>query len=129
MPGINHYESVIRAVYQYWRAKHQRAGRPLIQRLWYEPPWDRRKAARLASAAGEDGVEGDGGPFAAQDSPVALAGIRKRRMDPEEVKARFQEIRCVFLWVGGGVSGRGGVAGGAVWGGRGAVAQAAVVCE
>ncbi|KAL4431305.1 hypothetical protein ABPG75_006561 [Micractinium tetrahymenae] len=93
VPGINHYENVIRAVYKYWRAKHQRAGRPLIQRLWYEPPWDRRKAARLACAAGEEGGEGEEGPFHAQDSPVALAGIRKRRMDPEEVKSRFQEIR------------------------------------
>lgn len=107
VPGINHYESVIRAVYDYWRAKHQRAGRPLIQRLWYEPPWDRRKAARLASAAGEDGGEGEEGPFHAQDSPVALAGIRKRRMDPEEVKSRFQEIR----WAGGGAGG--------LWCGRG----------
>jgi hypothetical protein len=33
-PGINHYENIIRAVYDYWRGKHQRAGRPLIQRLW-----------------------------------------------------------------------------------------------
>lgn len=34
VPGINHYESVIEAVYEYWKGKHQRAGRPLIQRLW-----------------------------------------------------------------------------------------------
>ncbi|EFN51054.1 hypothetical protein CHLNCDRAFT_141564 [Chlorella variabilis] len=95
VPGINHYENVIVAVYDYWKAKHERAGRPLIQRLWYEPPWDRKKAAqRLASNAddGEGGV-GEDGPFWAQDSPVALAGIRKRRMDPDEAKARFQEIR------------------------------------
>ena len=100
VPGINHYEVVIEAVYDYWRGKHRRAGRPLIQRLWYEPPWDRKKAAqRLASSAadGEGGAGGaaaDDGPFYAQDSPVALAGIRKRRMDPEEAKTRFQEIRC-----------------------------------
>ena len=96
VPGINHYENVIEAVYCYWRAKHERAGRPLIQRLWYEPPWDRRKAAqRLASnAADGEGGGSEGGPFYAQDSPAALAGIRKRRMDPEEVKARFQEMRC-----------------------------------
>lgn len=104
VPGINHYESVIRAVYQYWRAKHQRAGRPLIQRLWYEPPWDRRKAARLASAAGEDGADGEEGPFHAHDSPVALAGIRKRRLEPEEVIARFQEIRRA-AWLGWGSGG------------------------
>ena len=106
VPGINHYEVVIEAVYDYWRGKHQRAGRPLIQRLWYEPPWDRKKAAqRLASSAadGEGGGGGaaDDGPFYAQDSPVALAGIRKRRMDPEEAKARFQEIRWV-CWGGWG---------------------------
>ena len=109
VPGINHYEVVIEAVYDYWRGKHQRAGRPLIQRLWYEPPWDRKKAAqRLASSAadGEGGGGGaaDDGPFYAQDSPVALAGIRKRRMDPEEAKARFQEIRWVGGWVGGWVA-------------------------
>ncbi len=96
MPGINHYENVIEAVYGYWKAKHERAGRPLIQRLWYEPPWDRKKAAqRLASSAADgEGGASEGGPFYAQDSPAALAGIRKRRMDPEEVKARFQEMRC-----------------------------------
>ena len=96
MPGINHYENVIEAVYHYWKAKHERAGRPLIQRLWYEPPWDRKKAAqRLASSAADgEGGASEGGPFYAQDSPAALAGIRKRRMDPEEVKARFQEMRC-----------------------------------
>lgn len=103
MPGINHYENVIEAVYEYWKAKHQRAGRPLIQRLWYEPPWDRRKAARMASSvAGDEGGEGEEGPFHAQDSPVALAGIRKRRLDPEEAKSRFQEIR----WGGRGAAGR-----------------------
>jgi hypothetical protein len=32
--GINHYANVIEAVYQYWAAKHKRAGKPLIQRLW-----------------------------------------------------------------------------------------------
>ncbi|PSC74628.1 Soluble inorganic pyrophosphatase 2 [Micractinium conductrix] len=92
VPGINHYESVIEAVYEYWKGKHQRAGRPLIQRLWYEPPWDRRKAARVASTAEDEGGDEEG-PFAGQDSPVALAGIRKRRLDPEEASARFQEMR------------------------------------
>lgn len=101
VPGINHYENVIEAVYGYWKAKHERAGRPLIQRLWYEPPWDRKKAAqRLASSAADgEGGASEGGPFYAQDSPAALAGIRKRRMDPEEVKARFQEMRCGVLGV------------------------------
>lgn len=99
MPGINHYENVIVAVYEYWRAKHERAGRPLIQRLWYEPPWDRKKAAQRLASNAEDGGEGASqeGPFWAQDSPVALAGIRRRRMDPEEVKSRFQDIRWVAL--------------------------------
>jgi hypothetical protein len=95
VPGINHYANVIQAVYAYWRGKAARAGRPLIQRLWYEPPWDRRKAAqRLASSAEEGEAAGEEGPFWAQDSPAALAGIRRRRMDPEEAQARFQEIRC-----------------------------------
>lgn len=47
-----------------------------------------------AEADGEGGAGGaEDGPFAGVDSPVALAGIRKRRMDPEEAKARFQEMR------------------------------------
>ena len=86
--GINHYESVIRAVYLYWKEKHRRAGRPLIPRLWYEPPWDRKAAARRLAAAGEDD-----GVFAGHDSPLALAGIRKRRMDAVEVRSRFESIR------------------------------------
>lgn len=87
--GINHYEGVIRAVYGYWKEKHRRAGRPLIPRLWYEPPWDRKAAARRLAAAGEDGD----GVFAGHDSPLALAGIRKRRMEASEVRARFESIR------------------------------------
>ena len=94
MPGINHYENVIVAVYDYWKAKHERAGRPLIQRLWYEPPWDRKKAAQRLASSAADGEGSEDGPFWAQDSPAALAGIRKRRMDPEEAKTRFQDIRC-----------------------------------
>jgi hypothetical protein len=105
VPGINHYEPAIRAVYQYWRAKHARAGRPLIQRLWYEPPWHRKKAAQRLEDAGGDEPRGGGaggaggagsaaaGPFAAHDSPGALAGIRKRRMDAPEVRSRFEAIR------------------------------------
>lgn len=46
-----------------------------------------------AEADGADAPAFDDGPFGAIDSPVALAGIRKRRMDPEEAKARFQEMR------------------------------------
>ncbi|KFM26242.1 Soluble inorganic pyrophosphatase 2 [Auxenochlorella protothecoides] len=45
VPGINHYEPVIRRVYEYWQRKHEARGAPLIQRLWYEPPWHRRRAA------------------------------------------------------------------------------------
>eukprot|EP00887_Chlorella_sp_A99_P008161 scaffold12.g8161.t1 len=84
VPGINHYDNIIKAVYEYWKAKHQREGRPLIQRLWYEPPWHQRKAAALA-----DGADDGDGPFAALDSP----NIRKRRLEPDEVQNRFAEIR------------------------------------
>lgn len=34
-------ETTLRSVYDYWRTKHHQVGRPLIQRLWYEPPWHR----------------------------------------------------------------------------------------
>ena len=85
-------ETAVKAVYKYWKEKHRKAGRPLIPRLWYEPPWDRKAAARRLAlpAAGEDG--GDG-VFAGHESPLALAGIRKRRMDEYEVRARFESIR------------------------------------
>lgn len=43
-PGINHYEPVIRRVYEYWRTKREARALPLIQRLWYEPPWHRTTA-------------------------------------------------------------------------------------
>jgi len=106
-------EDIVKGVYGYWKAKHERAGRPLIQRLWYEPPWHLRKAAAMldgrvgGGGGGEDGKKGgvggsggggggggfDDGPFRAHDSPDALAGIRKRRMEPGEVRARFEAIR------------------------------------
>jgi hypothetical protein len=93
LEGINQYESVVKAVYKYWVVKHRKAGRPLIPRLWYEPPWDKKAAARrLASAAGE-GDDGGDGVFAGHESPLALAGIRKRRMDIMEVRGRFENIR------------------------------------
>jgi hypothetical protein len=93
LEGINQYESVVKAVYKYWVVKHRKAGRPLIPRLWYEPPWDKKAAARrLASAAGE-GEDGGDGVFAGHESPLALAGIRKRRMDIMEVRGRFESIR------------------------------------
>jgi hypothetical protein len=53
----------------------------------YEPPWHQRKAAQ--QLADDDGD----GPFLGHDSPDKLAGIRKRRMEPPEVRVRFEEIR------------------------------------
>lgn len=93
LEGINQYESVVKAVYKYWVVKHRKAGRPLIPRLWYEPPWDKKAAARRLASA--DGAEEDGGDgvFAGHESPLALAGIRKRRMDAMEVRGRFENIR------------------------------------
>ena len=97
VPGIGHYGSTfIRSVYNYWKAKHQRAGRPLIQRLWYEPPWhlSSKRAVRLPGGGGDDeDIDSLAGPFRAHDSPDALAGIRRRKMEPAEVKSRFEGIR------------------------------------
>lgn len=90
VPGMRQYEGAVPIVYSYWKAKHERAGRPLIQRLWYEPPWDRKAAARRVAADGEDSPDG---VFTAHDSPLALVGIRKRRMDAAEVRSRFEAIR------------------------------------
>lgn len=92
LEGIIQYESVVKSVYKYWVVKHRKAGRPLIPRLWYEPPWDKKAAARRLASAGAEEDGGDG-VFAGHESPLALAGIRKRRMDFMEVRSRFENIR------------------------------------
>lgn len=97
-PGLNYREAVIKDVYTYWKGKHEKAGRPLIQRLWYEPPWHRKKGPSSGAGPGSDGGDGDGGGagdivFAGHESPLALAGIRKRRMSADEVRSRFEAIR------------------------------------
>ncbi|KAL6776376.1 hypothetical protein ACKKBG_A20895 [Auxenochlorella protothecoides x Auxenochlorella symbiontica] len=99
VPGINHYEPVIRRVYEYWQRKHEARGAPLIQRLWYEPPWHRRRAAEAVGGDAAEGEEGEAGgeaaahPFAESGAPSALARVRRRRLDPGEARERFAAMR------------------------------------
>ena len=84
--GLYDCDKVIKDVYKYWKDKHERAGRPLIQRLWYEPPWHRKATATTPGIDGED-------VFAGYDVPSTLSRIRKRNMDYMEVQNRFDSIR------------------------------------
>ena len=85
--GLNHDVNVIRDVYKYWKEKHERAGRPLIQRLWYEPPWHRKASEPTDANLETDDV------FSGYDMPSTLFKIRKRNLDKVEVQNRFDLIR------------------------------------
>jgi hypothetical protein len=85
--GLNHEMNIIKDVYKYWKEKHERAGRPLIQRLWYEPPWHRK-----ASEPTDANIEADD-VFSGYDMPSTLFKIRKRNLDEIEVQNRFDLIR------------------------------------
>jgi hypothetical protein len=58
----------------------------------YEPPWHRKKAAEKLA---EDEA-GDGGPFLAHD-PLVLQNVRRRKLDTEEIRSRFSELRCARM--------------------------------
>ena len=46
LQGLNSYPpAVVKAVYLHWCHKRQYTERPLLQRLWYEPPWHRLTVA------------------------------------------------------------------------------------
>lgn len=85
--GLNLDEAIVRDVYNYWKKKHQRSGRPLIQRLWYEPPWHRKATDTTAKTADTEDV------FAGYDVPSTLSRIRKRKMNDAEVQLRFDCMR------------------------------------
>lgn len=82
-------EKIIKDVYNYWKKKHQKAGLPLIQRLWYEPPWHRK--------ASDEDLDGDDETvFSGFDLHPSLARIRKRKMNDDEVQLRFDCLRRDF---------------------------------
>lgn len=86
--GLDNLETaIVRDVYNYWKKKHQRSGRPLIQRLWYEPPWHRKASDATAKDAENEDV------FAGYDVPSTLSRIRKRKMNNAEVQLRFDCMR------------------------------------
>jgi hypothetical protein len=84
-------EKIIKDVYNYWKKKHQKSGLPLIQRLWYEPPWHRK-----ASEEDMDGGDDDTTVFSGFDLHPSLARIRKRKMNHDEVQLRFDCLRRDF---------------------------------
>ena len=86
--GLSAEERVVKDVYNYWKKKHQKSGRPLIQRLWYEPPWH-RKATDVTAAKAAEGED----VFSGYDVPSTLSRIRKRKMNSAEVQSRFDCIR------------------------------------
>lgn len=85
--GLNLDGTIVRDVYNYWKRKHQKSGRPLIQRLWYEPPWHRKATDTTAKTAENEDV------FAGYDVPSTLSRIRKRKMNDAEVQLRFDCMR------------------------------------
>lgn len=40
--------AAVKAVYVHWCQKRQYSERPLLQRLWYEPPWHRLTVAGMS---------------------------------------------------------------------------------
>ncbi len=41
--------AAVKAVYLHWCQKRQYSERPLLQRLWYEPPWHRLTVAGMSA--------------------------------------------------------------------------------
>lgn len=41
----NQPPAAVKAVYMHWCQKRQYSEKPLLQRLWYEPPWHRLTVA------------------------------------------------------------------------------------
>lgn len=66
------------------------APRAWLQCCRYEPPWHRKKAAEQLA---EDEGAGEG-PFRALDAPEVLLNVRRRKLDTEEIRNRFSELRC-----------------------------------
>lgn len=77
----------MRTAWHYWRAKRLRAGKPLLQRLWFEAPWRSKPAED-----GSDDEEGSSAPFMGCDDVKAFP--RGRQLDPEEVEVKLRSIRC-----------------------------------
>ena len=83
-------EKIIKDVYNYWKKKHQKSGLPLIQRLWYEPPWHRKASDQDLDGGDDETV------FSGFDLHPSLARIRKRKMNDDEVQLRFDCLRRDF---------------------------------
>lgn len=85
--GLSLDSKVVKRVYNYWKKKHEKTGRPLLQRLWYEPPWHKKAADATTAASDGDDV------FSGYDVPTTLSRIRKRKMNDFEVQSRFDILR------------------------------------
>ena len=102
LPALREFEdeATLRAVYDYWRTKHNQVGRPLIQRLWYEPPWHRGKATSRAKAAATSSLLRKSSSSVAYEGPTGTASRQMPgtiRMNANMHAPAIQEGEGVFV--------------------------------
>ncbi|KAL0043638.1 hypothetical protein WJX79_010663 [Trebouxia sp. C0005] len=84
--------AAIKAVYLHWCQKRQYSERPLLQRLWYEPPWHRLTVAGSKGKAKTEGESEDDVPFMAQEERRPLNRAR-RTMQLQDVDSKLRDMR------------------------------------
>ncbi|KAL0040967.1 hypothetical protein WJX77_000497 [Trebouxia sp. C0004] len=84
--------AAVKAVYLHWCQKRQYSERPLLQRLWYEPPWHRLTVAGSKGKAKTEGESEDDVPFMAQEERRPLNRARKT-MQLQDVDSKLRDMR------------------------------------
>ncbi|KAK9865423.1 hypothetical protein WJX84_002361 [Apatococcus fuscideae] len=93
----------VEAVYRHWLTKQMPTRRPLLQRLWFQPPWQglglqwgASKLPQGPSAGPSCQPESDGEeclPFVGKDSPPPGPAARLPAMSNEETRLRLEDAR------------------------------------
>ncbi|KAL0045735.1 hypothetical protein WJX82_003086 [Trebouxia sp. C0006] len=83
--------AAVKAVYVHWCQKRQYSERPLLQRLWYEPPWHRLTVAGSKGKAKTEGESEDDVPFMAQEERRPLRA--RKTMQLQDVDSKLRDMR------------------------------------
>lgn len=98
--GDKYPSLTVRAAHNYWAKKAAASKLPLLQRFWYDKPWERLLALTKPLADDSSSGDEDGIPFQGKDSEgVHRVHHRKKAMDIEDIKERLRHARLATLLV------------------------------
>ena len=96
--GDSYPSLTVRSVHNYWAKKAAASKLPLLQRFWYDKPWERLLALTKPPTDDSSSEEEDDIPFQGKDSEgLPKVHHRKKAMDIGDVEERLRHARSADL--------------------------------